>query len=72
MCRSEIGWGQIARWQTSQGNDAKPRKGRYDGKRARVDTRVIYTKAVQETADGKEYSEQLILRNVKQLILFQN
>ena len=48
------------------------RKGRYNGKCARVDTRVICTRAVQETADGEEYSERLILKSVKQLISSEN
>ena len=65
------------RWQTGQGDDAnrganaqgqirwRMRKGRYDGKRVRADTRVICTRAVWGTADGEEYSERLILRSVK-------
>ena len=48
------------------------RKSRYNSKRVRADTRVIYTKAVWGTADREEYSEQLILRSVKQLISFKN
>ena len=72
------------RWQTGQGGGANRGanaqrqirwricKGRYDGKRVRADTRVIYSRAVWETADGEEYSERLILRSVKQLISFEN
>ena len=83
-CRSGIGGRQIVRWQTGQGDDANRganaqgqirwqiRKGWYDGKYVRADTRVICTKAVWGTADGEEYFEQLILRCVKQLILFEN
>ena len=48
------------------------RKGRYDDKCAKVDTRVICTRAVRGTADEEEYSERLILRSVKQLISFEN
>ena len=48
------------------------RTGKYDGKRAKVVTRVICTKAIWGTADGEEYSERLILRSVKQLISFEN
>ena len=33
------------------------RKGRYDSKRAKIVTRVIYTRAVWGTADREEYSE---------------
>ena len=42
-------------------------KDRYNGKCAKVDTM-----AVRGTTDREVYSEQLILRNVKQLILFEN
>ena len=48
------------------------RKGRSDDKYAKVDTKVICIRAIRETADKEEYSERLILRNVKQLILFEN
>ena len=48
------------------------RKGRYNSKRVRADKRVICIKVVWETVDEKEYSEQLILKRVKQLILFKN
>ena len=48
------------------------RKGRYDDKCAKVDTRVICTKAVRGTIDGEKYFERLILRSVKQLISFEN
>ena len=83
-CRSGIGGRQIVRWQTDQGDDANRRvnaqgqiqwrmhKSRYDGKRVRADTRVICIKAVWGTADREVYSERLILRSVKQLILFEN
>ena len=48
------------------------REGRYDDKCAKVDMRVICTRAVLGTADEEEYSEWLILRSVKQLISFEN
>ena len=48
------------------------RKGRYDSKCVRADTRVIYTKTVWGTADREKYSERLILKSLKQLILFEN
>ena len=47
-------------------------KGRYNSKCVKVDMRVICIKAVWGTADGEEYSEQLILKSVKQLISFEN
>ena len=71
-------------WQTGQSNDAnrganaqgqirwRMCKGRYDGKCVRADTRVICSRTVWGTADEEEYSEQLILRSVKQLISFEN
>ena len=42
-------------------------KNRYDGECAKVDTM-----AVRGTTDREVYSEQLILRSVKQLISFKN
>ena len=48
------------------------RKDRYDGECARVNTRAVCARAVWETANGENYSEQLILESVKQLILFEN
>ena len=47
-------------------------KGRYDGKCARRNTKAICAKAVRGTVDGEKYFEQLILKSVKQLILFEN
>ena len=47
------------------------RKGRYDDKCVKVDTRVICTRAVRETADGEKYSERLILRSMKTVNLVQ-
>ena len=34
--------------------------------------KAVCAKAVWETTDGEEYSEQLILKSIKQLILFKN
>ena len=45
------------------------RKDRYDGSLRKADTRTVYAKAVQGTADGEEYFEQLIFGSVKQLIM---
>ena len=47
-------------------------KGRYNSKHMKVYTKIICTRAVRETADREEYFEQLILRNIKQQILFKN
>ena len=47
-------------------------KNRYDDKCIRVDTRVMCIKTVSKTINREEYSEYMILRSVKQLILFEN
>ena len=54
-------------WQTGQDENAKPWR-----EYAKVDTSGICTRVVWGTADREEYSERLILRSVKQLILFGN